>query len=325
MKKKRTIIHTQPKTPTPTPQNLRGLHREWSDALSKSSQAHFEIHHRDEYLLQSNQFLVPNRQDLFLIFLITGGEGVQTFGNDDHYLKPGILCFVSKGMLVSKELTINEHAGYVSAFTSEFFSQNLSDKDSLMRYPFFSTQGSVSLQLDRSQTTYFYQLFREMEEEYYSDNPNKEDLIRVLLTLLLEKAQRLVIFERNDCLVDNSNAGVRLTKAFTRLFEADFEPLKHLQIITTKSLAQYAADLHVTQNHLNDTVKAISGKTPGELIRERLIREASQLLLNTQLSIGEICFLLKFEDTSYFSRFFKRYTSLSPTQHRKSASLKEKE
>jgi hypothetical protein len=173
MKKKRTIIHTQPKTPTPTPQNLRGLHREWSDALSKSSQAHFEIHHRDEYLLQSNQFLVPNRQDLFLIFLITGGEGVQTFGNDDHYLKPGILCFVSKGMLVSKELTINEHAGYVSAFTSEFFSQNLSDKDSLMRYPFFSTQGSVSLQLDRSQTTYFYQLFREMEEEYYSDNPNK--------------------------------------------------------------------------------------------------------------------------------------------------------
>jgi AraC-like DNA-binding protein len=324
MKKKKTIIPTQPKTSTPIPQNWRGLHREWSDAMSKSSQIHFEIHHRDEYLLQSKQFLMPNRQDLFLIFLITGGEGVQTFGNNDYYLKPGILCFVSEGILVSKELTINEHAGYVSAFTSEFFSQNLSDKDSLLRYPFFNAEGSVSLQLDTDQTAYFYQLFMEIEEEYYSDNPKKEDLIRALLTLLLQKAQRLVISDRKDCLVDNSNAGVRLTKAFTKLFETDFEPLQHLQMITTKSLAQYAAELHVTQNHLNDTIKAISGKTPGELIRERLIREASQLLLNTQLSIGEICFLLKFEDTSYFSRFFKRYTNLTPSQHRKLELLQEK-
>jgi hypothetical protein len=164
MKKKKTIISTLPKASTPLPQNWRGLHQEWSDAVSKSSQIHFEIHHRDEHLLQSKQLLVPNRHDLFLIFLITGGEGVQTFGNDDYYLKPGILCFVSEGILVTKELTINDHAGYVSAFTSAFFSQNLSDKDSLLRYPFFNAEGSVSLQLDNEQTSYFYQLFRKWKK-----------------------------------------------------------------------------------------------------------------------------------------------------------------
>ncbi|QHT70833.1 helix-turn-helix domain-containing protein [Rhodocytophaga rosea] len=293
------------------------LQQEWRDTLNKSGEIYFEIHRRDEYRLKSNPLIAPFRQDLYIIFLITGGEAVHNFGNQDYYLKPGILCFVSAGIFVSRQSTINEHAGYLCGFTSAFFSQNLSDKDSLLHYPFFNTEASVSLQLDTDQTSYFYNLFREMEEEYHSTNANKEELIRALLTILLQKAQRLVISDRTDCLVDNSNAGLRLTKAFTKLFEADFEPLKKLHGITTKHLSQYASNLHVTQNHLNDTIKAVSGKTPGELIRERIIKEASQLLLHTQLTIAEICFLLKFEDPSYFSRFFKRYTGLTPTQHRK--------
>jgi len=317
MEKNKATFSFPTKVSHPKSKESGGLQQQWRDSLHKSVKIHFEIHRRDQYRLKSTQLIAPSRQDLFIIFLITGGEALYTFGDQEYYLKPGILYFASADIFVSRQSTINEHAGYLCGFTSAFFSQNLADKDSLSHYPFFNTEASVSLQLEKEQTAFFYNLFAEIEEEYYSTNVNKEDLIRALLTVLLQKAQRLVISDRKDCLVDTSNAGIRLTKAFTKLFEVDFEPLKNLQVIETKSLAQYAADLHVTQNHLNDTIKAVSGKTPGELIRERLIKEASQLLLHTQLSVAEICFLLKFEDSSYFSRFFKRYKGLTPTQHRK--------
>jgi AraC-like DNA-binding protein len=316
MKKKKSSTPFLPAEGIFKPHDWGRLQKDWIDAVRKSNEIYFELFRRDQYRLKTESPIFVNRQDLFLVFLITGGEGVHQFGSSEHYLKPGILCFVAPGIFTSDQSTINEHAGYLCTFTSAFYGLNLSDKDALSHFSFFETQTSVSLQLNTRQTAYFYNLFQEMEEEYLSANPAKDDMVRALLMLLLLKAKRLVASDKTDCLVDNSNAGIRLTKAFTRLFESDFEPLNNLQAIVIKTLASYAQQLNVTQNHLNDTVKAISGKTPGALIREKIIKEASRLLLNTQLSISEICCLLRFEDPSYFSRFFKRYTGLTPTQHR---------
>jgi AraC-like DNA-binding protein len=319
MKARKAKNSTKIRENVPIPSNLDVLQPEWSEALSMHDKIHFELFRRDEFRLKNQQPFIISRKDLFMVFLITGGEGIHTFGQEEYYLKPGTLCFVAPGTITSSQSTINEYAGYLCVFTSAFYVLNLADKETLFHFTYFNTETSVSLQLNEPQTKYFYELFRDIEVEYLSDNATREDMIRALLMVLLLKAQRLVILNRKDCLVDNSNAGIRLTKSFTKLFEIDFEPLKNLQKIQIKSLAQYAVELHVTQNYLNDTIKAISGKTPGELIREKIIREASSLLLYTQLNIAEICYLLKFEDPSYFSRFFKRYTGLTPTEHRKQA------
>ena len=132
------------------------------------------------------------------------------------------------------------------------------------------------------------------------------DLIRAFLTIILKKTQQLYQVPS----LENSNAGIRLTASFTKLFEEDFKTL------SPRSLEDYARQLNVTQNHLNDTVKAVTGKTPGTLIRERIIKEATQLLLHTRLSIAEICYMFNFTDPSYFTRFFKRYTGMTPGQYR---------
>ncbi|WP_420152892.1 AraC family transcriptional regulator [Siphonobacter sp.] len=317
MKTKTSVI------PTYTTESFRKRYFQgdsaWSEESIRASVAHFEIHRRDDFRFRCQQTIASNRLDFYMVILITGGEGIHTFGVNEYYLKPGMLCFVSPGMITSWQTTVDEHAGYFCAFTSDFFQENLKDQQTLASYPFFSIEGSSALYLDETQTQYFSNFFREIEGEYHSQKPHKADLIRAFLTVILQKAQRMMVCDPEQCLNDQSTAGLRLTKAFTKLFEQDFEPLKQLQPIQTETLASYAAKLNVTQNHLNDTIKAVAGKTPGELIRERTLKEASQLLLNTQLSVAEICFLLKFEDPSYFSRFFKRYTNRTPKQHREKA------
>lgn len=282
----------------------------------RASVAHFEIHRRDDFRFRCKNTIASNRLDFHLIFIVTGGEGIHTFGEKEYYLKPGMLCFVSPGLITSWQTTVDEHAGYFCAFTSDFYQAGLKDQETLSNLPFFHADSSSVLNLDEKLTQYFNNLFAEIEEEYNADNTFKADLLRALLNLLFQKAIKLVDHEDGKCLVDSGNASQRIAKDFLRLYQKDFLPLIEQQPVTVKSLADYAARMAVTQNHLNDTVKAVTGKTPGEHLRERVLKEAIQLLSHTALSISEIAFLLQFEDPSYFARFFRKYTGISPKEQR---------
>jgi YesN/AraC family two-component response regulator len=59
------------------------------------------------------------------------------------------------------------------------------------------------------------------------------------------------------------------------------------------------------------------GKTVSELINEQIILEAKRHLLATSNQIKEIADQLGYEDHSYFIRFFKQQTGLSPDAFRK--------
>jgi AraC-like DNA-binding protein len=275
------------------------------DTAMRSSVSHIEIHRRDDYHFKCKETVAPNRLNFYMVHLITGGEGIKTFGTQEYYLKPGMLAFVSPGMITSWQSIVDNHAGYFCIFTTDFLQQET--------YPFFEIGGNAVIQLTDEQIQSFNNFFREIEQEFLGDSPHKMDIIKAFLTIILKKALDVYAAPATP---DNGNASLRLTTAFAKLFDKDFETLQQYKSVTVKSLGEYAKLLNVSQNHLNDTVRAVSGKTPGTLIRERIVKEASQLLIHTQLSIAEICFLFNFEDPSYFTRFFKRYMGMTPKHHR---------
>lgn len=285
-------------------------------AAIRASVSHFEIHRRDDFRFKCKETITSNRLDFYLVFIVTGGEGIHTFGDKEYYLKPGMLCFVSPGLITSWQTTVDDHAGYFCAFTSDFFQLGLIDQETLSNYPFFHNDGSAALNLSEEQTAYFNSLFIEIEQEYNADNTYKADLLRALLSLLFQKTLKLFDRDNGRCLVDAGNAAQRITRDFIRLYQKDFAPIMAHKLTTVKSLAEYADRLFLTQNHLNDAVKSVTGKTPGELIRERVLKEACLLLSHTSLSITEIAFLLQFEDPSYFARFFRKYAGISPKEQR---------
>lgn len=274
----------------------------------------FEIHRRNDWLCKP--LIAPNRLDFYMVSLITGGEAIRKLGMREYYLKRGMLCFIAPGMITSWQSLAESHAGYFCIFPAPFFSSS-PGVDLLADYPFFQTENGGAVQLTEEQLPEFCRFFEEIEREYLIHDQQYADVVRSYLTILFKKAQRIYEVQSAPDAAVVSSAGLRLTMAFTRLYEDDFAPLVYRKPADVKSLDAYAALLHVSQNHLNDTVKAVTGKTPGTLIRERMIREASLLLIHTQLSVAEICFLLKFEDPSYFSRFFKKYTGITPLQYRK--------
>jgi len=81
----------------------------------------------------------------------------------------------------------------------------------------------------------------------------------------------------------------------------------------------YSGVLLVTSNHLNKTVKEITGKTAKKIIMEAVLAEAATLLEDSQYTIEEIAEELEFASVSEFSRFFKKLTSFTPSEYRSNA------
>lgn len=62
-------------------------------------------------------------------------------------------------------------------------------------------------------------------------------------------------------------------------------------------------------------IKALMGYSPIELIKVIRLKKAADLLLNKKLSISEICYETGFSQPSYFSKCFKEYFKLTPTEY----------
>jgi AraC-like DNA-binding protein len=82
------------------------------------------------------------------------------------------------------------------------------------------------------------------------------------------------------------------------------------------SVAEYAEMLALTPNHLTQTISQHTGKTSSQIIKSKQILEIKRLLVRTNMSVTEIALQLNFTDQSYFAKFFKRETGLSPLQYR---------
>jgi AraC-like DNA-binding protein len=60
----------------------------------------------------------------------------------------------------------------------------------------------------------------------------------------------------------------------------------------------------------------LTGKTSLQIIKAKLLLEIKRLLFHTNLSITEIANHFNFEDQSYFTKFFKRETGMTPLRYR---------
>ena len=87
---------------------------------------------------------------------------------------------------------------------------------------------------------------------------------------------------------------------------------------TEHSFAFFANRLNLTPNYLSSRVKEYSGRTATEWIEDSIILEAKTMLKHTDLTIQEIAYKLKFPTQTFFGKYFKRITGMSPKQYKNS-------
>ncbi|MFW5773490.1 MAG: helix-turn-helix transcriptional regulator [Tangfeifania sp.] len=84
------------------------------------------------------------------------------------------------------------------------------------------------------------------------------------------------------------------------------------------SVNQLAEMTFTSKDHFSRVFKSITGMPPSEYIIRKRLEKAKLLLLTTNLSLTGIIQHTGFKSTPYFCRMFKKYTSFTPEEFRKS-------
>lgn len=253
------------------------------------------------------ELLHPYRGSYFCILLLTEGSVNHMANLEKFDVEENTVVFSSPGIINSWEQPSANLDGYSLLFTADFFRQNGNDVLKLNQLPFFQWDTKHYLKISKADSRSFSTLLKIIEKELKNNKDKNKIVVHSYITILLVLLERIYIKQ-----VDKQKASSKrgqLANEYQCLVSNHFH-----QNLTVKD---YAKMLHVTPNHLNDTVKNVIGKTAGTLIQEMMLLEAKVLLHQTDINIAEIAYHLNFEDPSYFGRFFKNHTKMTPFEYRK--------
>ena len=103
----------------------------------------------------------------------------------------------------------------------------------------------------------------------------------------------------------------------SRVFKL-FISLVNKHSATQHSLSFYANELCLSAHHLGLVVKAESGVTAKEWIDRAIIMQAKMLLKGGDMQAAEVSGRLNFSNPSFFSKYFKRITGMTPQEYKQS-------
>ena len=83
-----------------------------------------------------------------------------------------------------------------------------------------------------------------------------------------------------------------------------------------RSASFYADKLCITTKYLSGTLKKVTGRSINSWLEDAIIMSAKVLLKSTDLSVLQISEELNFPNPSYFGRFFKKLTDMTPNEYR---------
>jgi AraC family transcriptional regulator, transcriptional activator of pobA len=269
----------------------------------------FHIHRHEDVPETHSTETQIFRSDTFSVSLLTGGEALYRIGMQEYEMKTGSFYFMSPQQLRYYK-KIKPWKGYVFLFSEEFMFQ-FSKTTIYKEYPFFQLDANVQLHLSKPQVAELTAFLEKILQTYNSNETDKLKVIYHYLALVLLQAKKWYL-EQNES-VKKSDKLVSLARAFDELLEKHFFEIATQKAEKLFAVADFAARLNVSTNYLSDSVKKETGKTPTQIIKERTILEAKSLLRNTELTVSEVAYFLTFEDPSYFAKYFKSATGISPS------------
>ncbi len=260
------------------------------------------------YLKRHPNLQAPHGHTFYHMLLFTKGKGYYTIDFEKFEVRPGQIYFMSPGQVHSWNFT-GATDGYIINFDEKFLQQMLANEQYMEQFSFLrSNAPDCVIQTDNKTFPAVRQIFECILSEVHMQQSFTQDMICSLLAALFITIQRSI---PNATTTIRPLQGQLMLHNFRKLVNTYYHE-KHLP-------KEYAEMLYITPNYLNALCNDLLGKPSGEVIRERILLEAKRLLVNAKLNISEIAFRTGFSDNSHFTKFFKKYTNITPEEFRRTS------
>ncbi|MGK9118274.1 helix-turn-helix domain-containing protein [Olivibacter jilunii] len=206
-----------------------------------------------------------------------------------------------------------DFSGRLIYFNPEFYCIAFHDKELACGGILFDNVFEVpSIECTGVERRAFLDVVGKLTQELSQNDFWTEEMARTYLKQLIIAASRSWMKLNPEPRFSISEEGL-LSRRFSQLVEKHFTELHNA--------SDYAALLYVSVKTLNRKIVERKGKSPNLIIKERIILQAKRLLVHTELSVKEIAYQLGYEDYSYFVRFFRIKSGVTPQEFRFNSSL----
>lgn len=263
----------------------------------------FRVYNFEGTLPDESDLLIPHRKDHYLVVFIKRANSRHWIDMAPHMVKDNTVYFMGPNQIIVKE-GFEKLWSTGIAFTTEFLT--LQGNAALSKLPLIQNpQNGHELSLSEADIVFVEDMMAKITVEYHNPSEWQQRMLSAYLSLLLTYLSRLYTEQYKS---KEASVEMLLVKKFQAKIEECFLELHEV--------SSYASLLNISAGHLSEVVKTQSGKPAIKHIHERQVLEARRLLFHTNNSLKEIAFNLGFTDASYFNRFFKRETGLTPAAYR---------
>lgn len=256
----------------------------------------------------------PIRIDAYVVCLVRKGHGMAISNTTHCDLHRNVMLLHAPEHIISLE-DGDQHSDYdmdVFAFSPEFMRKiNLDIKRIVPLLAQVTNISSIELsERDMNMLEATFNGLR-MAIPHLRSMRFFDEIIRRFIEMMFYMLfdiiyQHLDIREESQPSVKNRNQ-----EYFGRFIKCLHENYK-----SERSVGFYAAQLHITPKYLTTVIKNVSGRSAAAWIDEYVILEAKNLLKYSTMSIQEVAYALNFPNQSFFGKYFKHHTAMSPSAYK---------
>ena len=270
------------------------------------SKLHFELKKLAPYFLRNKQKASkPHRHSFFqLLWFKNSGNHYIDYEVIKH---PANTLFLINTNQIHYFCSESSNEGYLFHFNDSFISNFNLDLLSRFTVSIFNEISEPYINLSDSNVSLIPDISKGILLELEQKKENYSHIIMHQFLGLLFKIERIKN-EQNSFKTDANSD-------FCKIVKFKQEVIKNID--QQLSIEDFASRLNLSAKKLTALTKQYTLLTPGSLIKELKILEAKRMLSHQDISIKEVAYSLGFDQPTYFTKFFKKETKITPKEFQK--------
>lgn len=234
-----------------------------------------------------------HRDDYFMIGVVFSGKHPLSIDFEDVELGEGDAVIVCPGQIHASHDN-SDGEGFVLVLSPELISET---ELQLIREQHL---GNLTIKLSKDDLYDIKCLFEILQRRKDKNSSAEQALVDAIKSFIINNIE---------------SSGSKYPGRYVKLVNG-LQNLLDTNIQSVKSPTDFASMLNVSGVYLNESVKAVTGKSVSGFIADYIVMRAKRELCHTQLSAQQIAWDFGYEDYSYFSRLFSRHVGMSPKAFR---------
>lgn len=248
----------------------------------------------------------PTWPDQYAIIWFKEGNGKYFVDFNEYHFQSNTLIVVSQNQDISFEFTAESRDFSIFTFPADFVAGTEPKVQELLSFCIREHfQGKQVLRLSEKDRSYLEALTQQLINilKDWNGALRQESSYHFFQLFLLYCAHLSTEQAAQETLTHD-----KIVSQFTSLLEKDFRQIH--------KVSHYTDQLNLTYNSLARFTGHYCGKSPKEIITERVVLEIKRRLSSTDQPVKEIAYDLGFDEPTNLVKFFKKNTHMTPAAFR---------